>query len=514
MLEQMIVLNPECISTLLDNGISDKITGRICDSKASIRERGCSLAKVMCQVGGEQVCDYMVSQDILTPILDLFSKMKVSVHIVDENVRQQFQGILLHVLGIMHELCQSSEQATNLVSANPEIGSLLDFLDPNHSILMDVRCAAAHVLQDLVEDCPAVVDAVRASNKAAQLIQTCIESPDLLLRSLCIGIQFELDGNCAKCAQLLAPILSLQLPQTLLMTKGEALAAAQESVKDDSKSTVAFPGPGEADQDDAQEDDEDESNLQSGGAMDVDLPPAPQSNGPAFKIFATTISQWTRAAEAQQQALETLANIFSSMALGAEEFQVVQHLMPFVATLCEVQLQQVDETLGDKLLAAVPALDGAVDKLQRLQLRALHCLNNALIGIQVENLKPAMSLWTPLTLSLGQAIRNLQGLQNQSGDEDELLDSLAQCLWSLARNFGETKSIAVLPQHLAMLCGGLGARLSLLADVSMAGCLGSLAPFFRSNANLTSAIAGALIQACQGAQDKTLLLAEVISFLI
>ncbi len=155
--------------------------------------------------------------------------MKVSIVYVDDGVRTQVFGILRQVLGALHELCQRSEAATSLVAAHPQISTLLDYLDPAFNLPTDLRCAAAQVLQDLVEDCPTISDALSGSARAQTLLRSGSQSDQLLLRALCCGILYELTGDAMACVSALQPALSLQLPQALLQLRDAATAAALET---------------------------------------------------------------------------------------------------------------------------------------------------------------------------------------------------------------------------------------------------------------------------------------------
>jgi hypothetical protein len=502
-LEQVVTSTPELIPQLVfETQLADKLNSRVCDAKSSIRQAAVSLIRTLAQTGEEAVVDHLVAADVLTPLLDVFSKTKVTVAIVDAGVRGQVQGILSQVLGALHELCQRSETAVNFVADSPHAASLLDYLDPAvEHVPAELRCAAAHVLQDLVEDCPVIVNAMRSSARAQQLVQGWAESTrgSLLLRALCCGVRFELDGDCARCVQGLQPALALQLPITLMGLKNEAVNAGLEMAANDHR--VAN-----------QEEPMDAKD--EGGGQPVEFPPVPHAQlgteGEASKVFSGMLGQWLHAAQAQQQALETLANVFGSQTLAAAEALVVEASLPPLVAVASLQLGTVEACFGEALLAAMPAVDGCVDKLQLLQLRAIHCLSNALIAVPPQRLAPwTGALWLALMDRLrdaGAALADLAGPRQ----DDELLDGLAQCAWAVART--ELK-LPVSPEHVAMLCSLLAQRLSAGASVACAGALGSLAGYFRPNEQALSGVTRALV-ACAVESSPPLLLAEAVNSLI
>ena len=499
-LEQVVLLTPELIPQLVfETQLADKLNSRMCDVKASIRQATVSLVRSLAQTGEEAVVDHLVAADALTPLLDLFAKTRVTVPIVDAGVRQQVQGILGQVLGALHELCQRSETAVSVVAASPHAAALLDYLDPAlEHVPVELRCAAAHVLQDLMEDCPVIVNAMRGSGRAQQLLQGWAESrSSLLLRALCCGVRFELDGDCARCVQGLQPALALQLPQALMGLKNEAVNAGLEMAANEHR--VAQQGQAAAAE-------EDEGAAEGQG---VEFPPVPQLGveGEAGKAFSAMLAQWLHAAQAQQQALETLANVFGSATLAATEGAVVEAAVPPLVAIASLQLQSVEGFFGEALLAAMLALDGCVDKLQLLQLRAFHCLNNALIAVAPQRLTPwAAPLWLALMDRLrdaGTALAQLPGPR----EDDELLDGIAQCAWALART---ELRLPVSPEHVALLCTALTQRLSTGASVSCAGALGALASCFRPNEQALAAVTRALTD-CVAEGSPPLLLAEAVN---
>ncbi len=499
-LEQLAVLSPELVPQLLyGTGLADRINSRVCDAKASVRIAAVSLLRTLAQVGDDGAVDHLVGEDVLTPLLDLLNKMKITVSLIDPGVRDQVHTLLRHVLGAMHELCQRSETAVNIVVQAGVLPTLVDYLDPAVvHVPVELRCASAHVLQDLVEDCAVVADAVRGNKRAMQLLHAGAESGDVLLRALCCGVRFELDSECARCVQGLLPSLALQLPQALMGLKNEASNAALEIAANESR-VAKQDAPAE-----------EEGNDGAG----VEFPEVPRSQlnheGAAAKMFTSMLQQWQHGAQAQQQALETLANVFGSMTLSSCEAKVVESVLPGLTAIVNLQLSAVEAHFGEAALASLSSLDGCVDKLQLLQLRALHCLNNALIGVSPPLLLPwGAALWLALMERLRDAATALAALDGPR-EEDELLDAIAQCVWSLSRT--EMK-LPVSPEHAALLCGTLTQRLSSVASISVAGALGSLASYFRADQQALTAVARALTQ-CIVETTPPLLLAESVNALI
>jgi hypothetical protein len=524
-IEQLAVLSPELIPQLVfQTKLADKLNSRVLDAKSHVRELAVSLLKTLCQAGHDNIVDYFVKQDVLTPLLDLFSKffffffcsfsfssffvprMKVTVVYVDDGVRSQVYGILGQVLGALHELCQRSEDATSLVASHPQVSSLLDYLDPAYPLPVELRCGAAHVLQDLVEDCPTISDALSSSARAQTLLRSGAQSEHLLLRSLCCGVLFELTSDCFACVTSLQPALTLQLPQALLQLRDSATAAALETGAREAQIAKQ--------QDVAEKNVGDEEKVEMEQEAIVDLPHVPSllAEGEAAKMFSRVLGQWQVAAQAQQQALETLANVFSSLTLSTckNEREIFGLSMPHLSSVVALHLGSFEAQLGEQLIASLPALDGCVDKLQLLQLRALHCLNNAFIGVSSPELLYTWvaSLWTTLLDQLREASDALSGAQ--SGD-DELLDALATSLWSLARV--SVARLPVSPAHASLIASVLSRRLSRAASVSLAGCLGSLAPVLRADANTLTHVTNTLQQCCNPSSSP-LLLAETLNSLV
>ena len=511
-LEQIAVLSPELVPRLVrESGMADKLGSRLCDPKARARELAAALTRALCQAGGEAIVELLVRGDVLTPLLDVFGKTKVTMAIVDAGVREQVFGIAREVLGAMHELCQRSETAVGLVAASPHVGSLIDYLDPAFALPMDVRCPAAHVLQDLVEDVPLVADAIRSNPRAMTLIQQAADaSPDLLLRALCCGVRFELDNDCSRCVQGVMPALSLQLPQGLMAMKNEAIAAGTETAAHEINEMKRAEARQKEEGGEGEE--EGEGGEQKDGML-IDLPTVPRTGsgaGPAAKAFSQMLDQWQHAAQAQQQALETLANVFGSGTIAAsDEAKIVEATMPLLTGMTSLQIATVEAQFGEQVLSALPPLDGSVDKLQLLQLRALHCLNNALISVAPQRLLAWTGpLWVALVDRLREAAAALAELETPNGD-DELLDAIAACIWSMGR---AELPVPVAPEHLALFSQTLLRRLSPSASASLAGALGAQHRAVRDTGALAP-VSGALLTAC-GEGGDALIMAEALNSLV
>ena len=266
--------------------------------------------------------------------------------------------------------------------------------------------------------------------------------------------------------------------------------------------------------------------MEEGDAV-VDLPSVPSlfNEGEAAKVFSQVLAQWLIGAQAQQQALETLANVFSSPTLSGSknERHVFSATLPMLSAMANSQISAIEEQLGENLVAALPSLDGSMDKLQLLQLRALHCLNNALIGASSPEFFAPLTgtLWTSLLDRLREASDALTGPSVGNGaaaaatsvshDDDELLDGLAAVVWSLARVSGA--NVPALPAHIGVIAGVISRRLSQAATVSCAGALGALAPLIiRDAAALKNA--GMVLQQCCSSSSSSLLLVEACNSLV
>jgi hypothetical protein len=476
----MVVLNPSTISHLLDNNLADKLTSRICDSKSEIRAAACSLTKTVCQMGGESVCDYLVSEEILTPVLDLFSKMKVTMSFVDPEIAKPYHSILQNVLGVMHELCQGCQAAVDVVSVHPQIGNLLDYLDFANQISFDLRCAAGNVLQDLVED-SVVYESVSNSARAKALLENCLKCEDKLLQCICAGICFEIDSNFARCIECLDPVFRLPLQEGLLSLQSLAVNTAAELAQEE----------------------------EQGDAMQTS--DQPQKDGPAATLFNNAANAWSRSAKAQQQAFETLANILGSLPENVNVDQnLIDRIFPYIKHTCSLDVSKIDAQLGDRLLMVMPRLDGCVDQLQTLQLRALNCYNNGLIGGAAPAMKQhAEVMWNGLMSMLEVCANSLEGVE---GNEDELLDSIAQCLWSIARAYGG--DLKATPEHLASILNVLSAHRSSLCDVSLAGVLGCLVPLYNANEAIVTSVVNVLVQCATGGGAKILMIAESLNSIV
>jgi hypothetical protein len=238
------------------------------------------------------------------------------------------------------------------------------------------------------------------------------------------------------------------------------------------------------------------------------------SEGEASKVFSQSLAQWLIAAQAQQQALETLANVFVAPTLAnASEKAVFTLALPPLARLAVEAVGQFEKQLGEPLVAALPALDGALDKLQLLQLRALHALANAVMSASSPALLAPLgsAVWPAVLEQLHEATHALRAQQQQQQqekeEEDELVEALSGAAWALARA--------------GLLAGAGGGRAVELLAASLrawgargaAGALGALAPMLAREPTLLALASSAL--ACRCRPDTApLLLAECCDALV
>lgn len=235
----LVVHTPEhSIGRLMQAGVADRLASGLTDAKAAVRAAAANATRLLCENGGDSVCDDLLARDLFTPLLALFIKMRVTVPLTAPEVRMSFFTILGHVLGAIRELCLRSDRAVDLLAPHAE--RLLDFLDPANDVPVDLRCSAAHILQSVVEESEPLIANVRASQRAMALLHSNANAAQgaPLLRVLCASIVYALfvpedeSGVAAtECFRVLEPVLRLRLPGALLALQVDMSAAAHEAAQ-------------------------------------------------------------------------------------------------------------------------------------------------------------------------------------------------------------------------------------------------------------------------------------------
>ena len=511
--------------------ICEKLITRVCDTKSSVRLAALIALKALCQRGGDQVCSMLVKMDALTPLLDLFGKMRVDVAIKDEGLCQIVFGTVLEVLNVLYELCDRSEEAADWASRSPLCTKMVDFLDSSLNISLDMRCAAARLLQTLVDDCPSLVTAMKSGPKAVNLLKGVLDNSgsDVVLRSICAGIFLTLEGGTEqqvlnKCYGLLQPFLALRLPHVLLSMEQEIHAAADEmleaqkpveqppSNRQKQKQPQVNPPPGY--------DGDEPPDMESKGAS-VDLPSYPKKMGPAQAHIKDALDKWTRSAEAQQQALETLTNLFCGVhPADSAVSRIANDAFAHLVYICTIPVTQIDAKLGDKLLSSLPQLDGCMEKVQQLQVTALACMNNVLISVDTSVLLKDQKLanfWPALISLLSTVSQSLAKVRSDGANfaDDELYDNVSQCIWSLCRACSDGPNLPV--NHgdgISVITKALSLHLSEGADISLAGTLGCLAGYMTKNSAALNGVSQVLAVCCNNDKANPLLIAESLNSLV
>jgi hypothetical protein len=231
--------------------------------------------------------------------------------------------------------------------------------------------------------------------------------------------------------------------------------------------------------------------------MEIDLPDVLDESGPSMQHVLNALHNWERSAEAVQQALETLANLFTILPANSLASFARASLPHLVHWSC-LNVPQLDVKFGSRMLTLLPALDNALNHLQILQLRGLSCMNNLFIALDPEVMQTMPELrnvWTSLLSATritaealmaepakqeGQQQQQQQNLQ----EDDELLDALCQCAWALCRPLSSQPALPVTMDQINGLMTLLERRVSREAGVAVAGMLGSLCGYYaRANAN-------------------------------
>lgn len=518
-LSVVISNNPQAIHELMKGSLCDRLVTRICDSKAGVRLAALTATKILCQKGGDEVVAVLVKMDVMSPLLDLFGKMRVSQPIVDASVRTTVFSIVEEVLKVLQEICQRSEHAADVVSRSPLCSSMADFLDFSLPISMDMRCAAAELLQVLVDDSPTLVNAMRSGPKVLSLLKEVVgnDSNDIFLRSLCAGILLVVEDQTndaiSRCCSVLFPILSLKLPHVLLSLEPDATAAAKES--DD-----GILAEGNANEN-VRSEDEPPNMEKEAMDVDIDLPAVPGKNvGPAQGHLNQALSQWARSADAQQQALETLANLFCGVHTENSIIaKAASTAFPHLVYLATVPIAQIDAKFGDRLLSTLPQLDSCMEKIQQLQLISLTCINNVFISVDPGMLKKEGKLagfWQGLVTVLRTVTESLVEYRTAGGTEveDELCDIICQCLWSLARTCADEPCLPVEPDHVSVIAKALSFHLSATVDTALAGGLGCLSGYIRRSDTAINGVASILLTCGLNPQASPLLIAESLNALV
>ncbi|KAL2077037.1 hypothetical protein ACEWY4_026541 [Coilia grayii] len=482
----------QTVPSVLQRDAVRRLGPLLLDRCAAVRETSAGALRNLSACGGPEVCEDMVRQDILTPLITLLRECcsGFEVNPSPKNSKNTVEDVANEAINLLWNLCENSSRAVSVFNKAGLLDVLVLCLE-RHEQKVELALSAAHCLHTVTEENAELLRSVSVgvlSALEAVLLSTHTDMQHSLLRTLVAGSLWNLKGSipAARQAQTLSALVAT-LSASLDLDAGALIQQLQSAEAERLASEIAVAeGNGAQGLDGLEEEqhqhsanggeeqmEEEEERVNGGqkGQKDKDfsdlLPKGKQELREAGALLL-----------AQQTSLEVIVNMCCSEdpsddeweeASSSDESEVCADgvceggsLQSPLCLSAEVHSALIHHSVPQKVLkkaefpspAAVdacgrdPSWRSLIKKMQRVQCRALTCLHNILAAMDTEALGGAAGLQT--------VAQHLASLVFSSSDvlkEEEFLEAVTSALRSLLQIMA-SKNIpqCMSPQQLMSVC--------------------------------------------------------------
>ncbi|KAI5626173.1 HEAT repeat-containing protein 3, partial [Silurus asotus] len=505
-----VVQQCQTIPGFLHRDAVRRIGPLLLDSSLAVRETATGALRNLSACGGAEVCEDMVKQDILTPIIALlnecFMGFEASSSPVKKDQKPTVEDVANEAVNLLWNLCESSSKAVSVFNR----ARLLDVLLPcieKHPHNMQLALSAAHCLHTVTEDNSDLAGSVNGAVLSALenvLLSAQSSMEHVLLRTLAAGTMWNLKSSLSSSrqAEALSAVVKT-LAHSLGVDAGSMIPDLLQRVSSRlASSDMANPESSGTEEQQEGASTQEEEEMDEG---DLKMNRGKRNKKKPERDFAAflprdkpELREAVALLTAQQTSLEIIVNmccsdepsddeweemsssdeseisadgnssLFSPLCLSAElHTTLLNYSIPqLVLKKAEFPSHAALEVCGRN-----PAWTCLIKKMQRVQCRALTCLHNMLAVMDVECLGGAAGL---------QAVaQHLSTLIFSSADvlkDDEFLEAVTSAMRSLLQIMA-SKNIpqCMSPQQLmsvceaAMRCDVVSVRVNALAILGITG---------------------------------------------
>ncbi|XP_015274745.1 PREDICTED: HEAT repeat-containing protein 3 [Gekko japonicus] len=475
------------------------------DQRLAVRETAAGALRNLSACGGFDVCDDMVTKDVMTPLVALLKECQAGLEESNESVKETketnknyTEDIANEAVNLLWNVCECNSTAVSIFNREGCLALVLQFLKRFHTNV-DLAIAVASCLQAVTEDNPDLLSSFDASTH--QVLETVMVSSDktmehVLLRTLVAGVLWNIKSTLPSGSQASTVNAILKtLSECLAVDAGEVVIRMKEEETERLK-TVEDLGTEENGSSLAVNEDEEMEETPkkpTKGKTDVsDLLPSSKQE----------LKQVTALLLAQQTALEIIVNMCCNEEPSDDEWEELSSsdesdaflensyeeggkLMSPLCLSAEVHTALMNHLVPKKILgktafpnsAAVdicarsPAWKPLIKKLNMVQYRALTCLHSILLVSDVDCLGGASVLQ-----SLAQHLSQLIFSQPEFSKQTEFLEAVTSALRALLQMMASNNiSQCTTPEQLMTLCeagiqsDNVGVRVNVVSILGIAG---------------------------------------------
>nr|CAG32369.1 hypothetical protein RCJMB04_23o18 [Gallus gallus] len=457
------------------------------DHSLAVRETAAGALRNLSACGGFEVCDDMVTQDIMTPLVALLKECsngldanQLSPKKRREVNKNYVEDIANEAINLLWNVCECNSTAVSIFNKEGCLEAVLHYIK-KFSTNVDLAISVANCLQAVTEDNPDLLSSFSAStHQVLETVMMCPESTmkHILLRTLIAGTIWNIKetippGSLGNMVNAILKIFS----ESLAIDAGETIIHMNEAEKNRLKPAAgAETEESEIDVTDncaLSEDDgmEEVSKGKGSGEHDIsDLLPSDKWE----------LKEVTALLMAQQTALEIIVNMCCSEDPSDDEWEELSSsdesdlfmensysegsglLMSPLCLSAEVHSAFLNNLIPKKILEKTafpnsvaldicvhnPSWKPLIKKMNTVQCRALTCLHSILLVSDVDCLGGASALQ-----SLAQHLSQLIFSKTELPEDTEFLEAITSALRALLQTMASKNiSQCMTPEQLLALC--------------------------------------------------------------
>ncbi|KAM8983044.1 HEAT repeat-containing protein 3 isoform 5-T5 [Ara ararauna] len=218
------------------------------DYSLAVRETAAGALRNLSACGGFEVCDDMVSKDIMTPLVALLKECSTGLDANQlspekriEMDKNYIEDIANEAINLLWNVCECSSTAVHIFNKEGCLEAVLLYMK-KFSTNVDLAISAANCLQAVTEDNPDLLYSFNASSQ--QVLETVMLCPEstmkhILLRTLTAGIIWNIKGTIppGSLGSMINAILKI-FSESLAIDAGETIIRMKEAEKNRLKLAV------------------------------------------------------------------------------------------------------------------------------------------------------------------------------------------------------------------------------------------------------------------------------------
>ncbi|NXG64723.1 HEAT3 protein, partial [Hemiprocne comata] len=456
------------------------------DHSLAVRETAAGALRNLSACGGFEVCDDMVTKDIMTPLVALLKECSTGLEANQlspkkhrDTDKNYIEDIANEAINLLWNVCECNNTAVSIFNKEGCLESVLHYMK-KFSTNVDLAISVANCLQAVTEDNPDLLSSFNAS--AQQVLETVMLCPEstmkhVLLRTLIASTIWNIKdiippGSLGSMVNAILKIFS----ESLAIDAGETIIRMNEAEKDRLKL------PAEAETEENMHDVTDNCALSEDDMEEIPKGKVRRENDISDLLPSDKweLKEVTALLMAQQTALEIIVNMCCSEDPSDDEWEELSSsdesdlfmensynegsglLMSPLCLSDEVNSAFLNNLIPKKILEKTafpnsvaldicmhnPSWKPLIKKLNVVQCRALTCLHSILLVTDMDCLGGASALQ-----SLAQHLSQLIFSKPELPKDTEFLEAITSALRALLQTMASKNiSQCMTPEQLLALC--------------------------------------------------------------